>query len=115
MYNLLTKEDIKGKARLTDQEKKRRSNDYVINKVRLWQNFQYVRPLLCRRCSVKLVPKVHKKSGKVCLRCPKCNFLQWSIPSVVIQSRLIIFDHAKPVKKKLQVKKNKNKNKNENT
>jgi len=110
MYNLLTTDE--SKPFLIDAQTKRK-NDYIINKVRLWQSFQYVRPLLCRRCNIKLVPKVHRKSGKVCLRCSRCNFLQWSIPTVVLQSRLVIYEHAKAVKKKLKVNKKKKK-KNEN-
>ena len=82
-------------------------NSKIIDKIKTWQSFQYVRPLMCKRCNVKLVPKVHKRSGKVCLRCSKCNFLQWSIPSVVLQARLVVYEHAKPIKRNIKIKKRK--------
>jgi len=89
-------------------QKKR--NKQIIKKVEAWQSFEYVRPLICKKTNQKLVPKINKKTGKVCLRCPKSNYIQWSIPKVVLETKLVVFEHAKKAKRKVKFnKRNKNK------
>lgn len=83
------------------QEKK---NKAIMDRVKAWQNFDYVKPLICRKTNQKLVPKVHKKSGKVILKAPKSSYVQWSIPAVVLNTRLVVFDHAKKHKPNVNYK-----------
>lgn len=97
-------------------EAQKKRNQSIIDKIEQWQDYEYVKPLICRKTGKKLVPKIHKKSGKVCLRCPESNYIQWSIPKIVLDTKLIVFEHArKPKPKKTNRKRRRNKNSNENS
>lgn len=79
----------------TEEEMQEKRNKSIIDKIKAWQSFDYVKPLICRKTNQKLVPKVHRKSGKVILKAPKSNYVQWSIPNVVLNTRLVVFEHAR--------------------
>lgn len=69
------------------QQKK---NKRILEKVKLWQSFKYVKPLTCQAsgCGEKLVPKETK--FKVILQCPKCGASQPYVPKAVIDADLCI-------------------------
>jgi hypothetical protein len=65
----------------------KKKNKYVINKIKQWQAFPYVKPLVCRKCNqAKLEPKPTK--FKVILKCPECSNIQYYIPKPILQTRL---------------------------
>ena len=66
----------------------KRKNKYIVKKVKEWQDFPYVKPLVCKSCEqlVKLEPKATKV--KVILKCPDCGAVQYYIPKPVLQTRL---------------------------
>ena len=99
-----------------NQKKKtqRKRNKSIIKKIEAWQDFDYVKPLICKKTREKLVPKIHNKSGKVYLSCPKSNYKQWSIPKIVLETRLVVFDHAKDETPNIEFQKKKTK-KDENS
>ena len=78
-FNKLTQEDI-------DRIKKR--NRRIIDKVSLWQDFKYVKPLACKKddCDGILTPKESRL--KVILRCPLCGFVQSYVPKTILKTKL---------------------------
>lgn len=104
--DILSLNDDRSDVEQEDQEKR---NKTIIDKVEAWQDFDYVKPLICRKTNQKLIPKLHKKSGKVVLKAPKSSYVQWSIPKVVLNTRLVVFDHAKKNKPKVKFNNNKKK------
>lgn len=66
----------------------KRKNKFIVRKVEEWQNFPYVKPLVCKSCEqlVKLEPKATKY--KVILKCPECSEVQYYIPKPILQTRL---------------------------
>jgi len=73
-----------------DKELEKR-NEYIFEKVKTWQEFQYVKPLICsnQECNeAKLKPK--KGKYRVMLQCPKCKKVQNYVPQKVLQIKLDI-------------------------
>lgn len=75
------------KKYLTEDELKvvQEKNKLIIEKVKKWQCYPYVRPLCCQTegCGEKLEPKDHKI--KVILECPKCKAVQHYVPKAVLE------------------------------
>lgn len=61
----------------------------LIEKVNLWQQSPFVRPLICKECQTKLMPQ-QESAFKVILKCHNCNWVQPYIPKSVIKYDLII-------------------------
>jgi hypothetical protein len=79
----------------------KKRNKYIINKVNEWQNFPFLKHLMCRNdgCDGKLVPKDSK--FRVILVCPKCRAIQYYVPQVVIQTSIVISEKLKRAKSKI--------------
>ena len=80
----------KYKRRYTDEEidNIKRKNKNIIEKVNLWQNFKYVKPLTCKEpsCGCNLVPKESRL--KVILKCPKCGYIQSYVPKTILRANI---------------------------
>jgi len=66
----------------------KRKNKNIIEKVKLWQAFKYVKPLVCKKegCGGILDPKESRL--KVILKCPKCGFTQTYVPRTILKTKL---------------------------
>jgi hypothetical protein len=87
------KKSRKPSNRKGDPESIKRRNKYIREKVKTWQEFQYVKPLVCQNeaCNeTKLKPKETKY--RVMLQCPKCKKVQTYVPNKVLQIKLEIPD-----------------------
>jgi hypothetical protein len=76
-----------------DLSKLRRKNKIILEKVKMWQSFPYVKPLICQNeaCnSCKLKPKETKT--RIMLQCPKCKKIQNYVPRIVLKTKLSIPD-----------------------
>lgn len=94
---------LSNKRNKDSNDKKKSTNNKnknIIDKINAWQDFGYVRPLVCKRTGKRLQPSINKRTGRVCLYCPESNFVQIKIPNIVLQSRLVVFEHAKAENKK---------------
>lgn len=81
--------DIKKNTKDADTLKKR--NKTILDKVKFWQSFPYVHPMVCRneKCeSCKLKPK--EARTRVILQCPKCKRIQNYVPNIILKTRLSI-------------------------
>lgn len=76
--------------KFTPEEIQKR-NKNLIDKINTWQEFRYIKSLICQRdgCGCPLVAKEYKM--KVILQCPKCKAIQAYIPKSVMQIDLVIF------------------------
>lgn len=81
-------------------EKMKKKNEFIKRKVEEWQNFPYVKPLVCDNpdCNeTKLKPKETKY--RVILQCPKCRRVQTYVPAKVTQIELrqpkVLLDNQK--------------------
>ena len=70
-------------------------NKKIIEKVDEWQNFKYIKHLICNNtnCGCKLKPK--EINGRVVLQCPKCREIQSYIPKAVLQTKFYISEKLK--------------------
>jgi len=77
--NRLTKEEI---------QTIKKKNQNIIEKVNLWQNFKYVKPLTCkeRSCDGLLEPKESRL--RVILKCPKCGNIQSYVPKTILKAKI---------------------------
>jgi len=87
--------DSKSRPRLTEEDFKiiKNRNKGILDKVKIWQSFPYVKPLVCQNngcCECKLRPKMTK--FKVILQCPKCRKVQPYVPKTVLKTHLSIPD-----------------------
>jgi len=62
-------------------------NKKIMAKVEEWQNFKYIKHLMCNNesCGTKL--KAKEVNGRVILQCPKCREIQSYIPKSVLQTK----------------------------
>lgn len=76
---------------------------YIIEKVKQWQNFKYVKPLVCRRegCDAKLQPV--EKQDRVVLVCPKCKAIQNYIPKAILAADVSVPDSLKKHQDKAKI------------
>jgi len=80
---------------MTEEQQRllKRKNKNILAKVKQWQEFPYIRPLVCQNESClecKLKPKLTKY--KVILQCPKCKKVQPYVPKIVLKTHLSIPD-----------------------
>lgn len=74
-----------------DLEQLKKKNKSILEKVKTWQEFPYVKPMVCRNESCegcKLKPKETKT--RIMLQCPKCKKVQNYVPRIVLKTRLSI-------------------------
>lgn len=73
------------KPKLSFKERISKKNQAIINKVNLWQNFKFAKPLTCKKegCGTKVVPQ--ERGQRVVLKCPKCNSVQLYVPRRIIE------------------------------
>lgn len=74
-----------------DLDRLKQKNKTILEKVKQWQAFPYVKPMVCRneKCEdCKLKPKETKT--RIMLQCPKCKKVQTYVPSVILKTNLSI-------------------------
>ena len=83
----------KKKRTKEDLEQLKKKNKTILEKVKTWQEFPYVKPMICRNenCEgCKLKPKETKT--RIMLQCPKCKKVQNYVPRIVLKTKLSIPD-----------------------
>ncbi|RKZ96616.1 MAG: hypothetical protein DRQ40_00460 [Gammaproteobacteria bacterium] len=66
-------------------------NKNILEKVKQWQSFPYVKPMVCRneKCEeCKLKPK--ETRTRIMLQCPKCKKVQTYVPNIILKTKLSI-------------------------
>ena len=74
-----------------DLTRLKKRNKAILEKVKQWQAFPYVRPMVCRNenCNgAKLKPKETRM--RIMLQCPKCRKTQTYVPKIVLTTKLSI-------------------------
>jgi hypothetical protein len=71
-------------------QKSDKKNKNLIDRINFWQNFKYIKPLVCRNenCGASLVPL--ESRGRVILKCPKCGRVQTKVPRTLLKTKLAI-------------------------
>lgn len=83
--------DKKYKKPKKDSTRLKKRNKAILEKVKQWQAFPYVRPLVCRNehCNgAKLKPKETRM--RIMMQCPRCKKTQTYVPKIVLTTRLSI-------------------------
>lgn len=67
-----------------------KKNKRILEKVAEWQDFKFIKHLVCNdeNCNTKL--KAKELNGKVILQCPRCRSIQSYIPKAVLQTRFYV-------------------------
>lgn len=91
ILNTSVMDDTKNKKPKKDLSRLKKKNKAILEKVKQWQAFPYVRPMVCRNeaCkNIKLKPKETRM--RVMLQCPRCKKTQTYVPKVVLTTNLSI-------------------------
>ena len=103
------KKHNKKQGKKKDLDAIRRKNKAILEKVKKWQSFQYVKPLICsnENCN-EAVLKPKETKYRIMLQCPKCKRVQTYVPSKVLQIRLEVPDVLVRNQEKHGIKKDRN-------
>ena len=82
----------KNVKRYTDEEFKalKKRNQRIIQKVKDWQAFPYVKPLICKKDESHGRLKPKERRLQVVLQCTKCGYIQYHVPNAILKTALSI-------------------------
>lgn len=70
------------------------TNKQIIEKVNQWQGFEYVHSLTCGNDSRHRNLEPRERGGQIILFCPDCNYIQETIPEIVLSDYVENFKQA---------------------